>query len=268
MSLARMVSEEIATIDQNLASAADTALVAAAQSGDSLAFVELCRRHSQRLLRRLYGITKNRHDAEDALQDALMSAFRNLDRFENRSAFSSWLTAIATNSALMTLRKRRGAGDPFDEGVDYLYSRNASPESYCEQRERDRLINRAIRRLPPMFRSVMELRVSQELSIQEIAHNLAISESAVKSRLARARKRMRASLRRMELKRTADLALLRPGTRPPAPRSSPKRGLTSVGIGTLIDESTLKSVGAAAEIAFMTGTRTVPVAQNRVRECP
>lgn len=86
-------------------------LVSAARSGDSNAFVELYDRHSKKLLARIYRITRNWEDAEDALQDAAVRAFVHVASFEGRSNFASWLTRIATNSAFMVLRKRRASAE-------------------------------------------------------------------------------------------------------------------------------------------------------------
>ena len=83
-------------------------LISAAKSGDAAAFVELSKRHSNKILRRAYRIVKNWQDAEDVLQESLMRAFLHLKDFEERSSFSSWLTRIAINFALMNLRKSRG----------------------------------------------------------------------------------------------------------------------------------------------------------------
>src|ERR1700757_750551 len=85
----------------------DDLLVSAARAGDRSAFVELYERHSRKVLPKIYRITKNHEDAEDAFQDAVMRAFVHIKNFEGRSHFTSWLTRIATNSALMVLRKRR-----------------------------------------------------------------------------------------------------------------------------------------------------------------
>jgi len=87
---------------------ADQLLVAAAKAGDANAFFELSNRHSSKLLRAAYRITSNWHDAEDALQEALLSAFTHIQGFEGRSSFSSWLTRIIMNSAYMIMRKKRG----------------------------------------------------------------------------------------------------------------------------------------------------------------
>jgi DNA-directed RNA polymerase specialized sigma24 family protein len=85
----------------------DTYLVAAAKDGDHQAYAELCRRHSRRIFRTVLRITGNISDAEDTLQKALLKAYIHIGGFEGKSAFSTWLTRIAINSALMQLRKKR-----------------------------------------------------------------------------------------------------------------------------------------------------------------
>jgi RNA polymerase sigma-70 factor (ECF subfamily) len=85
----------------------DTYLVAAAKGGDYQAYAELCRRHSRRIFRTVLRITGNISDAEDTLQEALLKAYIHIGGFEGKSAFSTWLTRIAINSALMQLRKKR-----------------------------------------------------------------------------------------------------------------------------------------------------------------
>ena len=198
------VSAKRSAVDQSLGSLDDKALVDAAQSGNSLAFIELCQRHSKRLIWRINRITKNWEDAEDALQDTLLRAYRNLDRFENRCAFSSWLTSIGINSALMLLRRRRGVGVSLDDNYEFFElsecqcsgsgQRSVDPESHYMRREQEVLLGTAIRGLPHLLRTVTELRVDREYSVGEIARALGISESAVKSRLARARFRLREAL--------------------------------------------------------------------------
>jgi RNA polymerase sigma-70 factor (ECF subfamily) len=85
----------------------DMYLVAAAKNGDDQAYAELCHRHSKQILRTVLLITRDASDAEDTLQEALLKAYVHIGRFEERSAFPSWLTRIAVNSALMLLRKKR-----------------------------------------------------------------------------------------------------------------------------------------------------------------
>jgi DNA-directed RNA polymerase specialized sigma24 family protein len=85
----------------------DDLLVEAAQAGQEWAFVGLCARNSKRVFNTIYGVTKNREDAEDALQDSMMRAFLHLKQFDGRSSFATWFTRIGINSALMILRKKR-----------------------------------------------------------------------------------------------------------------------------------------------------------------
>lgn len=179
----------------------DDMLVSAAVTGDRRAFVELCGRHSKKILHTIHRITNNWDDAEDVLQDSLLKVFSHLNTFEGRSTFSSWFTRIAMNSALMFLRTKRRLTISIDSTYDEcggwetreLQDQTGTPESLYEQREREELLRSALLRLPAIFREVIELRLIQEYSTLEIAHVLGISVAAAKSRLSRARLAMVAS---------------------------------------------------------------------------
>jgi RNA polymerase sigma-70 factor, ECF subfamily len=177
----------------------DEHLVSAARAGSSAAFAELREIYSRRVYRKLLVITKNREDAEDALQDAFLRAYVALHSFEGRSSFYSWLTRIAINSALIILRKRRVRPEiSFDrpnetgEEISSFEFRDAgpSPEQICVQRQRCARVLSAIERLQPRLRQVIEMQMKQSRSVREIAQALGISEAAVKSRLLRARARL------------------------------------------------------------------------------
>jgi RNA polymerase sigma-70 factor, ECF subfamily len=180
----------------------DEPLVSAAQSGDNSAFAALCERHSDKIARTIYRITRNWHDAEDVLQEAFLKAFVHLNTFQGRSSFSSWLTRIAINSALMSLRKKRGLEIPIDHTGDDVEiwqtweprDLKENPENGYVQRERAELLKKAILRLPPLFRDVIQLRHAQDCSTREIAQTLGISVPAAKSRLHRATTVLRASI--------------------------------------------------------------------------
>jgi RNA polymerase sigma-70 factor (ECF subfamily) len=183
--------------------ASDEHLVMAAQSGDVFAFTELRRRHEMRMRRLLYSITKNWDDADDALQECFLKVFLKLSGFENRSSFATWLTSVAINSGLMVLRKRRWQREvTIDGSDDEGASSNAreirdcaeDPETYAARREREELLREAILRLPSVYRTVVELRVSQEYSMKQISERLSISLPAAKSRLLRAKKALLTSL--------------------------------------------------------------------------
>jgi RNA polymerase sigma-70 factor, ECF subfamily len=178
-------------------------LISAAKSGDSLAFVELSKRHSHKILRRAYRIVKNWQDAEDVLQESLMRAFLHLKDFEERSSFSSWLTRIAINFSLMGLRKKRGQVEISmefindDHEVAYRWEPRdpaESPESHCSRRETEALLEIAIRQLPPILRQVVQLSLIDGRSGEELAQTLGISVPAAKSRLSRARNALRVKL--------------------------------------------------------------------------
>jgi RNA polymerase sigma-70 factor (ECF subfamily) len=181
----------------------DEWLVSAARDGYANAFAELRDRHSSKILRTTYRITRNWEDAEDALQDSFLKAFTHLKKFEGRSSFSSWVTRIAINMSLMILRKKRRSkellidpGDNDSESYDRWEPLDLSedPERRYARHERAELLRRAIRRLRPALRTAVELQQAQDYSVQELADSLGISLAAAKSRLLRARLSMRTLL--------------------------------------------------------------------------
>jgi RNA polymerase sigma-70 factor (ECF subfamily) len=176
-----------------------TDLVAAARSGSSAAFAELREIYGQRVYGKLLTITRNKEDAEDALQETFLRAYMALERFEGRSTFYTWITTIAINSALMILRRRRrlaevsfdSAGEAEDSIPAFQFEdTRPSPEHVCGYRQRHASLLRSMSRLQPPLRQAIEMRIMGERSIREIAQALAISEVAVKSRLSRARARL------------------------------------------------------------------------------
>jgi RNA polymerase sigma factor (sigma-70 family) len=180
------------------------ALLGAARSGESAAFERLTERSVPRVFHMLCRITKNREDAEDALQDALLRAFVNLHTFDGRSSFSTWLTRIAINAALMILRKRRlhrelpmdGTGESGSDDWHWDLEDSApNPEKRCVQQERERTLMAAVSELRPTIRKTVELCQFQEHSMQETADILGISVAAAKGRLFHARSALRKSRR-------------------------------------------------------------------------
>ena len=182
-----------------LALASDEALVISAKAGMHLAYAELCRRHSTSIFRTIHRINRSEEDAEDGLQESLLKAFIHLNKFEGRSKFSTWLTRIAINSALMIVRKKRAHPEsPFDGDVlsGLLISDPASnPERHFLERERNLEFRKAVRRLPPLLREATEIRYSEEVSVSEVAARTRASLFATKSRLLRARKALIRALR-------------------------------------------------------------------------
>jgi RNA polymerase sigma-70 factor, ECF subfamily len=180
----------------------DDLLVQSAQAGQEWAFVELCTRNSKRVFNTIYGVTKNREDAEDALQDSMMRAFLHLKQFDGRSSFATWFTRIGINSALMILRKRRirleTSIDATAEGETWqtwqIADHSADPEKYYVGHERSLHLQKAICRLPSALRLVVERGQMEGHSMKQIARNMGISVPATKSRLARAKVALRKSM--------------------------------------------------------------------------
>jgi RNA polymerase sigma-70 factor (ECF subfamily) len=187
----------------------DRILVRAAKCGHSVAFDVLCERLKPRILRSLYRITKNREDAEDALQDSFLSAFLHIAEFDGRSTFSTWMTRIAINSALMILRKKRhsqeisldSSTDSDEKPVTWEMPDHApNPEKRYAQMERANVLRGAIGTLRPAIRKVIELQQLQEHSMKETAAMIGISVPAAKARLFHAKVALRKAPRLKAIK--------------------------------------------------------------------
>ena len=193
-------------------------LVASAKSGEREAFGELCDYHADKMFRVTYRITRNREDAEDAVQDAFLSAFVHLRDFDGRSKFATWLTRIAINAALGKLRKKHGMRElPMDEpgtGDEFrsrfeVPDRAPNPEETFHRNERKGIVMAALERLRPRARKVVEFNQLQERSTHETAQMLGISAAAVKARMFHAR----IALRRMPLLKSIARSKFRPADR-------------------------------------------------------
>lgn len=177
-------------------------LVVAAKAGDASAFEELVNRYEPKIFRLTMNITRNREDAEDAMQDAFMKSYSHLAGFQEGSRFYTWLVRIAANEALMRLRKRRPNQFSLDEPTEteddvvprQIQDWGPSPEQRYAQTEMQDILDEAIASLGPDFRVTFILRDVEGLSTQETAEAMGISEAAVKSRLLRARLRLRQKL--------------------------------------------------------------------------
>jgi RNA polymerase sigma-70 factor, ECF subfamily len=179
-------------------------LVNAAKGGDVAAFEELVNRYESKILRLTKNITGNREDAEDAMQDAFLKAYSHLDGFQQDSRFYTWLVRIAANEALMRLRKRRPGQVSLDESIEgdtdlmprELEDWRPNPEREYAQSELQALMAEVLEKLEPEFRIILVLRDIEELSTQETAEALRISVPNVKSRLLRARLKLREKFNR------------------------------------------------------------------------
>jgi len=183
----------------------DDKLLVDAQSGDQQAFVELCRRHSPMVKKRSFLIVRNQEDAEDALQDTLLRAYRHIGAFRRNCKFSTWLTSIGTNTALMILRKRKtrkeGNTDVLNDGsgaweATEFVDLSLNPERLRSRRQIILVMRQEIEKLRPTLRSMIEQHYGAECSLEDSARALDISVGAAKSRLMRGRKTLRSYLKR------------------------------------------------------------------------
>jgi len=179
-------------------------LVAQAKSGRSNAFGELYERHHLRVYRTAFRILRNRQDAEDAAQVSFQRAFTNLDKFREESAFSTWVTSIAINEALMLLRQRRRTTPPSENNNDDAVAPSAfdraderpTPEQALAETEVRAAVIQAISHLRESLRTVVLLRELQGLTNAETALRLGLTVSAVKGRTHHARRNLRQHLER------------------------------------------------------------------------
>jgi RNA polymerase sigma-70 factor (ECF subfamily) len=180
-------------------------LIRAGQRGDAQALNILFRRHHQSLFHSALGVMGNPEDAEDALQDGLLSAFRSLKSFEGRSQFSTWLTRIVINAALM---RRRGLAarpttavvEPLSRNeipiTERLVYRGPTPEQLFGRLEIREMIKDHIDELSPNLRTVFVLRIVREYKTSEAARILSMPVNTLKARLWRARHQLAARLSR------------------------------------------------------------------------
>jgi RNA polymerase sigma-70 factor (ECF subfamily) len=151
--------------------------------------------------RRAYRYLGNPHDAEDAVQDALLSAYKHLDQFKGNAKMTTWLTSIVTNSALTHLRKRpRQANLSLDQPLtdekdhfmsDRLADVRPSPEDECAKSELRGHLRQIVGELSPLYRKAIQLCDFDEMTMSEAAHTLGVPESTVKTRVSRARARLK-----------------------------------------------------------------------------
>ena len=188
-----------------LAGRGDMTLVAGAKRGNREAFEILVERHQRRILAVALGFTRIQEDAEDIVQQSFQKAFVHLHKFEGKSSFSTWLTRIAINEALMLLRRGRGLREvSMDDsngneeaafGLEIPDS-SPSPESTYSQQEQERILFAAMKDLRPGIRRAIELRELEELSIEETAGVMGLSVGAVKARVFHGRRKLRGMLKR------------------------------------------------------------------------
>lgn len=172
----------------------------ALRAGDRAEFARLVETYSAAIYRLALKMLENTQDAEDILQETFIKAFRHLKTFDGRSSLSTWLYRIATNEALMALRRRKVNLVSLDEPDETLEQEQeplqvmdwcCMPEQELMSAEARRYLDRAIDELSLNLRIVFLLRDIEGLSTQEVEQVLGLSETAVKTRLSRARLRLR-----------------------------------------------------------------------------
>lgn len=183
--------------------------------GDVRAFEQLMRKHNRTLYRTARSILKDDAEAEDALQEAYLLVFRNIDRYRGESSLSTWLTRIVANEAIARSRKSRRRAEviqlagnddfpePLEHGMEAMDPTHATHAGHAEQPEQAamradarRLLEQKIDQLPEAFRTVFMLRGVEEMTVEETASCLGIPEATVRSRFFRARSMLRESLSR------------------------------------------------------------------------
>ena len=185
-----------------LASCADEELLLRAQANDDAAFAELMRRTAPASLKLAVSILRDRHEAEDQVQNSYMNAWRHVGQFHHEAKFSTWISRIVVNQCLMRLRKLRylNSVSMVEEGPDgelremQVSDQRQTPEEALAGEELADVLKKEIRRLPQLLRTVLLLRDVDELSTEEVAARLGLTQSAVKSRLLRARAELRKRL--------------------------------------------------------------------------
>jgi RNA polymerase sigma-70 factor (ECF subfamily) len=173
----------------------DDALIKRICAGDTACFEVLMRRHNERIYRTVRAVLGDDADVEDVMQQAYVSAYQHLDRFEGRARFSTWMTRIAINEAYARLRKRhRTDPAPWEDDhamADEPEAAGPTPEQIAARQEMQALLERAVDTLSVPNRTVFVLRSVEGLSTAETAECLKISEEAVKTRLHRANEALR-----------------------------------------------------------------------------
>jgi RNA polymerase sigma-70 factor (ECF subfamily) len=241
----------------------DTELIARILAGDLRAMETLMRLHNRTLFRTARAILRNDADAEDAVQDAYVQAYRKLGTFRGESKLSTWLVRIAANEALMR-RRRNPRCDEAPEQHEAV-SEAPGPQDHAERAQMRRLLETHIDALPDPYRAVFMLRAVEELDVGETAEALGIPEATVRTRYFRARGLMRTWLSD-RIEHTADafafagarcdrivrhvLALLGAALaasaiagcseKPPRPDPEPGPARTEIGDQNLLMERTVK----------------------------
>jgi RNA polymerase sigma factor (sigma-70 family) len=246
----------------SLMTTSDALLVKTARNGEHLAYVELCRRHREMVFRTVLRITHNVEDAEDIVQDSWMRGFAHIGTFDGRSEFSTWVTRIAINSALTMIRRRRtkkeysldDPSDPDNCRVKEMSEPSRNPEERCLETERIRLVRQAIKRLPSKLRTAIEIRQAQDGSVSDLAMLACVSLPTMKSRLVRARLRLREPLSKVLKIRSMPKVLPRTNEADSVRRISRREGVPEKSVVARVDHSVSDRVVGLNDTSVTTGS--------------
>ncbi len=205
VSLKGMIDVSSISPKSDSSNGADADLVARLQAGDEQAFEQLVREHGPRMLAVARRLLPQEQDAQDAVQDAFLSAFRSIDRFQEKSKLATWLHQIVVNAALMKLRRRSRRPEKTLEDFTPAFQQDGRPETTPSRwavsfdtavadRETREVVRRGVAQLPDDYRAVLVLRDLEGYSTKETAELLQISDANVKTRLHRARHALRTLL--------------------------------------------------------------------------
>ena len=184
-------------LSKAVAEECDWALVAAAKLGEDRAFEILVKRYTARILSLAFRITRNREDAQDVVQQSFQNAFVHLQNFHGKSSFSTWLTRIAINEALMCLRKNRVSRVVSLEEVGCEHgsilsmdvsNACANPEETYIRREKELILSSVIDKLPPILQTAVRLYLDDR-SVEEVGQALGVRIPTAKARLFRGRQK-------------------------------------------------------------------------------
>lgn len=185
--------------------AVDATLARRASGGDRAAFETIMRRHNRLVFRTARGIVSDDSEAQDVVQETYLRAFTSLHSFRGESVLSTWLVRIAINAALDAQRKR-GRVVYMELGQDEILEQHPEstmslrvphkdlPEALAEGKQVRLILQAAIDRLPAIYRTVFMLRAVEEMSVEDVAYCLQVSDSVVKTRFLRARSMLREAL--------------------------------------------------------------------------
>jgi len=200
----RIVKSE--SVSADFAESGEEILVDRARTGDMSACAALMRKYNQRLYRAIRSVLKTGADVEDTMQDTYVAVLRNMEQFEGRAQFGTWLLKIGTNAALARLRKQMRVVqlddlpdlDDLEPSLDLDADPTRTPEQHVSNYEIAALVEAAIDRLPYDYRQVFMLRMVEGLDTSETAVVLGLGEDAVRQRLHRAREMLQVDIQRQD----------------------------------------------------------------------